>query len=533
MRLRTSWSGVRISPGAPSSRGISFGLSGGYHEVGNAAAGVGNRVEVLLNRLNLHRAGRSVLKDVSWRIGPGERWLVVGASGAGKTQLLKIVAGDVWPDGVPAGGDAPRRYRFGGEWHEQPVDVRDEIVWLGPERQDRYERYEWSHSALAVVGTGLHRTDIPLSPLTARQQATCMGLLRAAGIARLAGRSFLTLSYGERRLVLLARVMAWRASLLILDEVATGLDARNRQRLYRLLRSRSLKAASWICSAHRDEDIPPGATHLLWLEAGRIHYAGPASRVRLREALIASQGVQKKERRRAVRARRSTTPYVALKNADVWIDEKRVLQGIDVTVARGECWVVHGANGSGKSTLLRTIYGDHAVASTGSIRRAGMMPGVPLEDFRARTGIVAPHLQTDYPRDQTVLDTVVSGLHSSIGLNFPVTPAERRRALGALRAIEMEPFAERPLAELSYGQVRRILFARALVTKPRLLLLDEALTGLNGPLRAELLAWIERQIDAGVTVVMATHYRSEWPRNASHELMLSRGRVSYAGKLRT
>ncbi len=81
--------------------------------------------------------------------------------------------------------------------------------------------------------------------------------------------------------------------------------------------------------------------------------------------------------------------------------------------------------------------------------------------------------------------------------------------------------------------MRRILFARALVTRPRLLLLDEAFTGLNAPLRAELLAWLEGRIEAGVTVVMATHYRSEWPRNASHELMLSRGRAIYAGKLRT
>jgi molybdate transport system ATP-binding protein len=490
-----------------------------------------NRVDVFLDRLNLHRAGRSILKDVSWQIGAGERWLVVGSSGAGKTQLLKITAGDVWPDDGPD-GDAPRRYRIGRQWHEHPVDVRDEITWLGPERQDRYERYGWSHSALAVVGTGLHRSDIPLNPLTARQQETCMALLRAAGIARLAGRSFLTLSYGERRLVLLARVLAWRASLLILDEVATGLDTRNRQRLYRLLRSQ--KTATWVCSAHRDEDIPPGATHLLWLESGSIRYAGPASRTRLRAALSASQDVKPQRRRTPERGtKRSTTPYITLRNANVWLDEKRVLQGADLTVVRGECWVVHGANGSGKSTLLRTIYGDHAVASEGFIRRAGMAPGVPLEQFRARTGFVAPHLQTDYPRDQTVLDTVVSGLHSSIGLNYPVTPAERRRAMIALGTLGMEGFASLTLAELSYGQVRRILFARALVTKPRLLLLDEAFTGLNGPLRAELLAWVERQIDAGVTVVMATHYRSEWPRNASHELMLSRGRVVYAGKLRS
>jgi molybdate transport system ATP-binding protein len=499
-------------------------------------------LEVLLDRLNLHRAGRSVLKQVSWRVGAGERWLVLGASGAGKTQLLKIVAGDVWPDEAP---QPSRRYRARRQWHDQPADIRDEIAWLGPERQDRYERYGWNKPALDVVGTGLHRTDIPLNPLTARQRETCMALLRAAGIARLAQRRFLTLSYGERRLVLLARVLAWRAAVLILDEVATGLDTRNRQRLFRLLRSRRLHGTTWICSAHRAEDIPPGATHLLWLEAGCVRFVGALTRPRLRAALTAARKEKtaplvmgraaakpRPQRQQARKPAAVTRPYITLRNATVWIDEKRVLQQLDLTVGRGDCWVVHGANGSGKSTLLRTLYGDHTVASEGFIRRAGIVPGVPLDHFRARTGLVAPHLQTDYPRDLTVLDTVVSGLHSSIGLNFRATPGECRRARAALGALQMEAFAERTLAQMSYGQVRRILFARALVTRPRLLLLDEAFTGLNGLLRTELLAWLEGQIDAGVTVVMATHYRSEWPRNASHELMLSRGRVAYAGKLR-
>jgi molybdate transport system ATP-binding protein len=157
---------------------------------------------------------------------------------------------------------------------------------------------------------------------------------------------------------------------------------------------------------------------------------------------------------------------------------------------------------------------------------------VPLDDFRARTGLIAPHLQTDYPRYHSALDTVVSGLHSSIGLNFRATPGEKRRARAALATVGMVEAAGRPLSELSYGQVRRVLFARALVLRPRLLLLDEPFTGLNGPLRAELLAWVEARIAAGVTVVMATHYRAEWPRNATHELLLARGSVKRAGKLR-
>jgi molybdate transport system ATP-binding protein len=220
-----------------------------------------------------------------------------------------------------------------------------------------------------------------------------------------------------------------------------------------------------------------------------------------------------------------------LRRANVWLDEKRVLTDIDLTIRRGECWVIHGGNGSGKTTLLRTLYGDHAVASDGSIQRAGIIPGVPLDDFRARTGLIAPHLQTDYPRHHTVLDTVVSGLHASLGLNFRATAEERRKARSALKSVGMEAFADKILSEMSYGQVRCILFARALVTRPRVLLLDEPFTGLSPNLRAMLLAWVEARIRAGVTVVMATHYRSEWPRPASHELVLKRGKIVRASTI--
>jgi molybdate transport system ATP-binding protein len=492
------------------------------------------QLEIRLEGLNLTRGGRTVLHDICWHVHPGERWLVIGPSGAGKTQLLKVMAGDVWPDAVelPEPASPARSYLFDGECHVQPVDVRDEIAWLGPERQDRYERYGWNHSALAAVGTGLHRTDIPLDRLSNTERARCLSLLRIAGSAALARRRFLTLSYGERRLVLLARALAWRASVLLLDEVATGLDSANRLRLYRVLGGRHFKGCTWICSAHRDEDVPPGADHLLWLAEGRVQYAGKLTARRLKQALAASRERLKSRRRNVTRRIASNSrPLFTLRNANVWIDEKRVLADISLTIRRGECWVMHGGNGAGKSTLLRTLYGDHAVASDGSIQRAGVVPGVPLDDFRARVGLIAPHLQTEYPRHHTVLDTVVSGLHASLGLNFRATAVECRKARAALGSVGMEGSASRPLAEMSYGQVRRILFARAIVTRPRVLLLDEPFTGLSPDLRAQLLAWVEERIRAEVTVVMATHYRGEWPRHASHELLLKRGRIVHAGTI--
>jgi molybdate transport system ATP-binding protein len=483
-------------------------------------------VTIRLDGLDLDRSGRAVLRDVSWTVAPGERWLVLGANGAGKTQLLKLLAGDVWPN--PSRHDV-RRYRLHGEWQDQPHGAHDEIAYLGPERQDRYERYDWNFPAMDVVGTGIHRTDIPLQPLTFAQRTWCVSLLRRAGIASLAKRKFLSLSYGERRLVLLARAWAWRPGILLLDEAATGLDSNHRKQLQRFLAAGRSGKIAWVCTSHRAEDAPGGANRLLVMDGGRITYRGRLTSAALQRATHAAP----KRRRVAQRKPLASAPMlVSLHDANVYLDGAHILRNINMEVQRGQCWVVHGANGSGKSTLLRTIYGDHGVASGGSIYRAGIAPGVPLEEFRARTALVSPQLQSDYPPYYRVLDAVVSGLHSSIGLNVAITRAERRRARLALQVHGLLAFADLPLGELSYGLKRRVLFARASVANPRLLLLDEPFAGLDTGQRELLLQALEMQIKTGRTVVLATHYRSEWPRGATHEMHLSGGRIIYAGTIR-
>jgi molybdate transport system ATP-binding protein len=489
---------------------------------------------IRLDGLNLDRSDRPVLRDISWTIRPGERWLVLGPNGAGKTQLLKVLAGDVWPN--PA-NHATRRYRKQGHWLDQPYDAREEIAYLGPERQDRHERYGWNFSVVGIVGTGLNRSDIPLARLTAAQHRYCLSLLRRAGVVSLAKRRFLTLSYGERRLVLLARLWAWRPGVLLLDEAATGLDELHRRRFQRFLAAGRSRRIAWVCTSHRTEDAPSGANRLLVLDKGRVVYRGKLTQAALRRATHHSMPTARAMRpgsaqtaRNARRAKPSI--LVSMRNASVFLDGKPVLRDIALTVRRGECWVIHGANGSGKSTLLRAIYGDHGVASGGVMERAGISPGVPLEKFRARTALVSPQLQSDYPAHYSVLEAVVSGLHSSIGLNFSVTRSERARALEALRHYDLADTAERPLGELSYGQRRRVLFARARILGPRLTLLDEPFAGLDSAQRALLLAALEDQVSDGMTVVLATHYRSEWPRGATHELHLSGGRVAYAGTIR-
>jgi molybdate transport system ATP-binding protein len=223
---------------------------------------------------------------------------------------------------------------------------------------------------------------------------------------------------------------------------------------------------------------------------------------------------------------------VRLTHAHVHLDEHVALQDVSLTIRAGECWMVHGSNGSGKTTLLRTLYGDHGVAVGGRIERSGIVPGVPLQQFKERVGFIAPHLQADHPQELTATEVVQSGRYASIGLNDAPSPAVRAGARRALRAFGLAALAARTLRELSYGQLRRVLFARACVRKPALLLLDEPLSGIDAPTRQDLSARLEALVAEGTTIVMSTHRRSEWLRCATHELELAQGEVRYAGPIR-
>ncbi|HTP40481.1 MAG TPA: ATP-binding cassette domain-containing protein [Steroidobacteraceae bacterium] len=508
-------------------------------------------VAIELAAVHLGLGGRAILRDVHWRIRPGERWVLMGANGAGKTQLLKLLAGDVWP--------APRRqtrriYRWRGEDHDEPYGVKQEIAYVGAERQDRYQHYEWNQRVLNVVGSGWQRHDQLLDPLSATDRGVLRRLLARVGIAELAARRFLTLSYGQRRLVLLARALAWKPGLLLLDELSNGLDPHNRALVQRLIHGLRRRRLPWVLATHRSEEIPASATHLALLERGRLTWQGrigaarragilpPAPRVRggsaVRQAREAP-GVRREPGAVSARRRRPAATGAAaggrawfeLKNAWVWRDGKAVLRELAFKVMPGQCWVVHGANGSGKSTLLRAMYGDLGVASQGEIKRRGIEAGIAISQFKRRVGFIAPELQTSHPLYLTAVEVVVSGLHSSLGLDGTPSAAERRRALAALRVFGAAALAQRTLRQLSYGQLRRVLFARAWVHKPDILLLDEPYTGLDAATRRLLQQRVEAWAAAGGTLVMVTHHRDEWPAAATHELHLVRGAARYCGEI--
>src|SRR6186713_125065 len=288
---------------------------------------------VTLKRIDLDRGERAVLRDVNWRVQSGQRWLLVGGNGAGKTQLLKLLAGSVWPQ--PTGREL-RRYRFHGESFDMPAGVAEEIAYVGAERQDRYEHYEWNFRVHEVVGTGIQRTDIPMRELEPAEQRGVAALLGRLDIGELAERRFLTLSYGERRLVLIARALASRPKLLLLDEVANGLDARNHARFLHWLNSTSTSSMPWVFATHRQEDIPDSMTHLLELEQGVVQRSAAMRALKARELLRQDTRAFHSRETSTRRRPRKRRVLVEMRHANVHVDEAHILSGIDIDVRAGD-----------------------------------------------------------------------------------------------------------------------------------------------------------------------------------------------------
>lgn len=444
-----------------------------------------------------------VLDEISFTLRRGERWALVGANGSGKTLLLKMLRGDVWP--TPT-----------GRQRRQSSVAKEQIAYVGPERQDKYVRYEWNLTVTQVVTTGLFDEDIPLNQPTHAQRERVARVLRRFGLWGLRQRRILSLSYGQRRLTLVARLFAGNAAVLLLDEVFNGLDVRAKEKLNKAI-SQPRGGHDWILTSHRPKELPKNVTHIARIEHGRIVSAGPMGRdhtlpqkrlKRVAAKVDDSPSVPAGEDKTSKQLRGkqgSATPLVIIRDADLFRDYRPVIRKLNWTLGRGENWAVLGANGSGKSSLLNLIYGDLHPALGGTIEREGAPRGTRIEAWKHRVGWVSPELQADHYLAASIEEIVISGRYSSVGLNDAPTRADCAAADRWLQFFNIEHLRARGPRQVSYGQMRLALFARAMMNDPELLLLDEPCTGLDGDVRATVLGFIGQLAARGTQLVMAVH----------------------------
>jgi iron complex transport system ATP-binding protein len=211
------------------------------------------------------------------------------------------------------------------------------------------------------------------------------------------------------------------------------------------------------------------------------------------------------------------------------------LDDVSLKIGAGEHVAIIGPNGCGKSTFIKAITRECyplAREETSLTILGGDRWNV--FELRSMLGIVSSDLMTVCIRDMTGMDMVLSGFFSSIGIwpNHEVTEEMRARARRALEQLEVPHLAERFTDQVSSGEGRRLLLARALVHRPRALILDEPSTALDVFAQHELRAILRKLAQSGIGIVMVTHHLSDLIPEIERVILMSRGRIVADGPKR-
>ncbi|HYW33789.1 MAG TPA: ATP-binding cassette domain-containing protein [Balneolaceae bacterium] len=234
-----------------------------------------------------------------------------------------------------------------------------------------------------------------------------------------------------------------------------------------------------------------------------------------------------------------TVPLLKLHDATVYRGKNKILENFSVSVGPGEHTAIIGPNGSGKSTLIqlltRQLYpvahenGQPALQVFGKSRWK-------LEELRKHIGIVSSQLQYEISHNLrrgriSGRDVVLSGCFSSMQLfnHQTITDEMQSGADRALALMEAEYLADQHFNKMSAGEARRILIARALVTDPEILILDEPTTALDFVARKNCLNLIRNIAQSDRTVILVTHHIQEIFPEIEHVLLLKDGNIAYQG----
>jgi iron complex transport system ATP-binding protein len=215
-------------------------------------------------------------------------------------------------------------------------------------------------------------------------------------------------------------------------------------------------------------------------------------------------------------------------------DGNKILTSVSWTVDSDERWVILGPNGAGKTTLLQ-VASASIHPSSGSARVLDDTLGkVDVFELRPRIGFASTALARRVPADETVLNVVLTAAYSVTGRwNEDYEDIDNRRARRVLSEWNLSDYENRRFGSLSDGEQKRVQIARAVMTDPELLLLDEPAASLDLGAREELLQLLGGYASAASApgIVMVTHHVEEIPPGFTHALLLKKGEIQAAGRL--
>ena len=469
---------------------------------------------VVLDGVTVARPGGPVVFDnLSWTIHDRQTWAVVGPTGSGKTTLAEVLLGKL---AVRSGTiDWPLVERVGAAYPSQVIrhvgfqENSRLFSYAGHYYQQRFEFADADEplTLAQLLRAGTAATDAEVSAAADR-----------LGVAHRLSTSFIKLSNGQARRARIARALLAKPELLILDDPFLGVDAAGRVEIADLL-GRLVWQGLRLVLICDPEAVPRWVTDVL--ECG----------VRNSECGIEGTPAADQQRSADVLIPHSEfrTPHssvVELRNVTVSHGGRDILADVSWTVRPGERWAVVGPNGSGKTTLLSLLCGDHPQAYSTDVRLFGRRRGTgeSVWEVKRPVGLVSPEFHLYFPAGLTAGRAAATGFFDGVA-DQPTTP-EQDAAVGELfAAFGIAGLADRPFRQLSTGEQRLVLLARALVKRPPLVILDEPFQGLDRATADRLRDWLDRHLSPDQTLLFVSHHADEIPRSVTRRLHLADGRV--------
>ncbi len=381
--------------------------------------------------------------------------------------------------------------------------------------QLRWNQHDIDHET-PTVGELLQRAYLLTGEDTAERRELQQHLYSLFHMDEFLDKYIITLSSGELRKFQLTKTLFSSPKLLIMDNPFIGLDAETRDQLRDLLKQLAEERDMEIMLVmSKTDDIPDYVTDIKY-------FSEP-------EEIPAH--VLPKEKREAI----LSLPYtdndydcqhvIDMKKVTIRYGERTILKDLDWTVKNGERWALSGQNGSGKSTLLSLVCADNPQSYACDItlfdRPRGS--GESIWDIKKHIGYVSPEMHRSYKRNLPAIRIVASGLMDSIGLYAVPNAQDYDKCRWWLDMFGIGHLADKPFLQLSSGEQRLVLLARAFVKDPQLLILDEPLHGLdlwNRRLTKDIIeTFCQRR---GKTMIMVTHYQEELPNVITNSLYLKK-----------
>lgn len=461
-------------------------------------------------------------EPLNLRIGKGEHVAIVGPNGAGKSLLVDTITGrypllmnEVMYDFSPSESKmACDNIKY--------ITFRDSY---GDSDATYYYQQRWNTHD--IDDTPVVRDLLP----SCRNEELRKALYGLFGVEEMLDKHIILLSSGELRKFQLTKALLGGPRVLIMDNPFIGLDAKTRDQLRALLRGLTeLASLQVVLVLSKTDDIPDFITHVIPVEDRCV---GPM--VSLREYLdrcpeIPAHMLSEEKRRRILELPYAENLYhteriVDLHKVSIRYGDRIILKDLDWSVKCGEKWALSGDNGSGKSTLLSLVCADNPQSYACNISLFGKKrgSGESIWEIKKHIGYVSPEMHRAYLKNLPAVDIVASGLHDSIGLYRKMRDEDRERCEWWMDIFGIAGLKDRSFLQLSSGEQRMVLLARAFVKDPELLILDEPLHGLdmwNRRLVKDIIeAFCERR---DKTMIMVTHYKEELPDVITHSLYLRR-----------